>query len=182
MRSGLFFFGNAGLMKSFLGWSRNVDLEAPARLSSWRKVAIGTWGHPGDPSVYGSMDIDAEPVLAYIEKLRIQSGRRVTLTHVVGRIIAETFKRHPGVNCLLRLGRLYPRKSIDVFFQVAADPQGEELTGVTIRDADKKSIIEICREMEDRVALIRAHQDASFAKVKKTMPPLPAGWCEVFWG
>src|SRR4051812_36024581 len=94
---------------------RNVDLGPPLRVSSWRKVAIGTWRTCGDPSVYAMIDIDIEPGIAYIEKARASSGLHMTLTHFIGRVIGETMARHPEINCILRMGRLYPRKNVDVF-------------------------------------------------------------------
>src|SRR5256885_1397161 len=109
-------------------FSRNVALGPPLRLSSWRKVAIGTWRSCGDPSVYAIVDADIGPGLAYLEKARKATGAKVTLTHFIGRAIAETLARHPEINCILRLGRLYPRKTVDVFFQVASDTEGKDLS------------------------------------------------------
>ena len=155
--------------------SRNVDLGKALKLSSWRKVAIGTWRTAGDPSVYGMQDLDATAALAYVERLRKESGLRITLSHFVGRAVAETFKRHPQINCILRWGRLYPRKSVDVFFQVATDMQGEDLSGMTVRQADTKSVPEIAREMEERVRKIKERKDKSFDKMKGIFKLLP-GW------
>lgn len=152
---------------------RNVALGPALRVSSWRKVAIGTWSRAGDPSVYTSGDIPAEPILAWIEKARAESGRRITLTHFFGKAVAETIRRHPDINCVLRFGRLYPRKHVDIFFQVASDETGEDLSGTTIRDIDQKSVIEIATEMEERVKAIRTRTDKTFKQVKATMGLLP---------
>lgn len=152
---------------------RNVELGKPLKISSWRKVAIGTWKTAGDPSVYGFMDIDIAPSLRTLEKLREQSSSRITITHLVGKVVAETLRRHPDINCILRFGRLYPRKNVDIFFQVASDSTGEDLSGMTVRNADQKSLFEIAREMESRVQLIKQKKDQSFTKMKKTMGSLP---------
>jgi pyruvate dehydrogenase E2 component (dihydrolipoamide acetyltransferase) len=166
-------------------FKRNVELGAPIRLSSWRKVAIGTWRSAGDPSVYGFLDLDVGPALAYIEKLRAETGVRITLSHFAGKAVAETIRRHPSVNCILRFGRLYPRKAVDVFFQVASDDTGEDLSGMTVRQADRKTIPEIAREMEDRVRAIKQKRDTSFTKMKGTFDLLPgalASWVLGFAG
>lgn len=154
-------------------FSKNIELGPPLKLSSWRKVAIGTWRDAGDPSVYAYMDIEIEPGLAYIEKLRRETGLRITMSHFVGKVIAETLHRHPSINCILRFGRLYPRKSVDVFFQVATDMSGEDLSGMTVREAHRKSIPEIAQEMETRVQAIKQKRDHSFTKMKKTMGAFP---------
>ncbi len=154
-------------------FSKNVNLGPPLKISSWRKVAIGTWRTAGDPSVYGILELNATLALAFIEKLRAQTGLRITLSHFVGKVFSKVLAENPGINCILRFGRLYPRKDIDLFFQVASDSKGEDLSGMTIRRADQKSLTEIAQEMEQRVSLIRQKKDETFAKSKKTMAALP---------
>ena len=149
-------------------------LLPPLRLSAWRKIAIGTWRSCGDPSVYGILDVDIEPGLAYIEKARA-SGQHVTLTHFIGRAMAEVLKRHPEINCLLRFGRLYPRKNVDVFFQVASDMEGKDLSGAVIRQANTKTMGQIGAELQGQVDTIRKKGDPAFKKMKGTMGMLP-GW------
>jgi pyruvate dehydrogenase E2 component (dihydrolipoamide acetyltransferase) len=153
--------------------TRNVDLGPALKLSSWRKVAIGTWRSAGDPSVYGILDLEAGPALAFLEKLRRESGAHVTITHLVGKAVAETIRRHPAVNCILRFGRLYPRRSIDIFYQVATDDAGEDLSGMTVRQADSKSLRAIGDEMAERVRKIKAREDRSFTRMKATFGLLP---------
>jgi len=151
----------------------NIKLGPAICLSSWRKIAIGTWKTAKDPSVYGMMDVHAAPALAYIEKIKQETGLKVTLTHVLGKAIAITMQRHPEINCVLRFGRLYPRRDVDVFYQVATDKAGKDLSGMTVRQADLKSIPEIAREMQELVHYIREKDDPSFKKMKKTMSLIP---------
>jgi pyruvate/2-oxoglutarate dehydrogenase complex dihydrolipoamide acyltransferase (E2) component len=153
--------------------SRNIRLGPALKLSSWRKVAIGTWRSAGDPSVYGILDLDATAAVAYVEKLRQTTGKRITLSHFVGKAIAATMARHPQINCILRFGRLYPRQNVDVFFQVASDDKGDDLSGMTIRNADKKSIPEIAEEMHLRIDAIRKRGDPDFKQMKGLMGLMP---------
>jgi pyruvate dehydrogenase E2 component (dihydrolipoamide acetyltransferase) len=155
--------------------SRNVRLGPPLRTSSWRKIAIGTWQSCGDPSVYSAVELEAARALDYIERKQRETGERITLTHFVGKAVALVIAQHPEINCLLRFGRLYPRQSVDVFFQVASDKKGKDLSGTTIRDADKKAIAEFAREMHGQVRVIREQGDPGFKKMKKTMGGVP-GW------
>lgn len=154
-------------------FKKNVELKAPLKTSSWRKVAIGTWRSAKDPSVYAEKDFDAHEVLDYIEKLRKKSGKRITITHFVGKAVAETMRRHPSINCILRFGRLYPREHVDIFFQVATDSVGEDLSGVTIREMEKKSVQEIAEEMETKVKKAKAKTDPTFQKTKSLFSFLP---------
>ena len=153
--------------------SRNVDLARALKLSPWRKVAIGTWRSAGDPSVYGIVEYEVQATLDYLERLQRESGQKITLTHFVGRALAEAMKRHPGLNCILRFGRLYPRKSVDIFFQVASDQRGDDLSGMTVRQAEQKSLPEIAAEMRQKVERIRKDNDPAFAKMKNLFGFLP---------
>jgi pyruvate dehydrogenase E2 component (dihydrolipoamide acetyltransferase) len=157
----------------------HLNLRPLKKVSGWRKAALGGWGSPGDPSVYAFLEVEADPALAYIERCARESGERVTLTHFTGRAIAEAFKRNPEINCIIRWGRLYEREDVSVFFQVATDKKGEDLSGVVIHRADQKSVSEIAAEMNLKVAAVRTNQDKSYARLKGLFGFLP-GWAVKF--
>jgi pyruvate dehydrogenase E2 component (dihydrolipoamide acetyltransferase) len=152
---------------------RNVELGRPLKLSSWRKIAIGSWRSASDPSVYSMLELDAEPALEYVEKCRTASGQRVTLTHFVGKVVAEMLKRHPQVNSVLRFGKLYPRKEVNIFLHVATDEKGEDLTGVAIKNADQLSVAEIAIDANKNIHAIRNGHDVSFKGSKSIMRLVP---------
>ncbi|MBI4357614.1 MAG: 2-oxo acid dehydrogenase subunit E2 [Gammaproteobacteria bacterium] len=151
----------------------NVKLHSPKRISPWRKVAIGTWKMVGDPSVYGILEVEMDKVLERIEALRVQTGHHITITHFIGKALAETLKQNPDINCVLRFGKIYPRTSIDIFFQVATDFEGRDLTGIAIREVDKKTVMMLAEEIEAKVHAIRTHQDHTYRKMKKLIAGLP---------
>ena len=66
-------------------------IETMKNVPTWRRVAASTWSTSDDPSIYGWIDIDATNLLAYVDRLRAQSGERVTVTHVVGKAVARAF-------------------------------------------------------------------------------------------
>src|SRR5437870_5629432 len=47
-------------------------------LKGWRRVAVQAWRPPHDPSVYATLDVPMGPALAYLERLRAETGARVT--------------------------------------------------------------------------------------------------------
>jgi pyruvate dehydrogenase E2 component (dihydrolipoamide acetyltransferase) len=57
----------------------HLHLTEKTNLSSFRRIAIGTWSTTKDPSVYGQIALRADKLLAYIEALKQRSGRRITL-------------------------------------------------------------------------------------------------------
>ncbi len=60
-----------------------------------------------------------------------------------------------------------------MFFIVAAD-HGKELTGIKVEDADRKSAVEIARELTRRAAAIEAGDDAELGQGKALLARLPA--------
>lgn len=156
---------------SFL--SRNINYAGKAKLSAFRKVALGTWRTVGDPSVYAEIELNVEAALEYIAKSSQKTGKKITLTHFVGKACAETIRRHPELNCILRWGTLYRRANIDIFFQVASDTKGEDLSGTTVRQIDQKDIGEIAEDMQKKVKRIRDTGDIDYKEMKKTMKLIP---------
>ncbi|MDY0058707.1 MAG: 2-oxo acid dehydrogenase subunit E2 [Myxococcota bacterium] len=161
----------------------NIELVRKRDLSSFRRIAIGTWTTAYDPSVYGSMNLRVEKLLAYIEAFRAATGKHVTLTHLLAKIAAACVAQMPDANALLRFNRLYLRRRIGIFFQVAMqDPEtGElDLSGTTVFDADKKSLAEIVDEFAANVARVRALKDPTLEKTrslfKGLIPSLLLNW------
>jgi 2-oxoacid dehydrogenases acyltransferase (catalytic domain) len=154
----------------------NVELEPEHDLSTFRRLSLGTWRTAADPSVYGSLTLRMDEALAYIEAFRAATGRHLTVTHLMARAAAAVFEQVPDANVLLRHGRPYRRREIGVFFQIAMeDPEtGKvDLSGATIHDPQRKSLADICDELEDRFAAVRRGRDRELAGVRKLLARLP---------
>ena len=147
--------------------------------SGWRKIAAASWGRPSDPQIYGDLEVDAKPLLEFIEGARATTGVHVTVTHLVGKAVAYAFSEHPDLNVRLCRGAFVPRESVDVFF-AATTAQGRELSGVKIVGADRKSVVEIADELERRVEAIRAGRDAELGRTKTVLARTPT-WV-LRWG
>ena len=158
-------------MASFKKWKR---------LSPWRKVALGTWGPPRDPTAYGLLDLDCEAALDAAARLREKTGEKVTLTHLVGKAAALALTEFPECNGFVSRGRLMVRDTVDVFFQVSffdeAKVGGERranLAGAKISGCDKKSVAEIAKELRERAEAIRTRGDADTVRTSTMMAKLP---------
>jgi pyruvate/2-oxoglutarate dehydrogenase complex dihydrolipoamide acyltransferase (E2) component len=121
-------------------------------------MALHAWSRPKDPTVYGVMDIDARSALGQVAELRKATGRKITLTHLIGKALAIAIAERPEVNAIVRRGRLYVRDSIDIFFQVAFEG-GENLAGAKVEGVDQKSVAEIAEALERRAERIRTKKD-----------------------
>lgn len=156
----------------------NLELERKRDLSSFRRIAIGTWKRSFDPSVYGSMTLRMDETMRYLDEFREKTGRRLTITHMMARAVAGVLEAMPDANAVLRFNRIYLRKRIGVFFQVAMKDQetGQiDLSGTTIMDAEQKSLVEIVDEFEHEVSKVRAQKDEKLEGTRsmfKKIPPM----------
>ncbi|MFO0550539.1 MAG: 2-oxo acid dehydrogenase subunit E2 [Polyangiaceae bacterium] len=141
------------------------------RLRGWRRIADAMWTAPNDPQIYGSLELDATPVLAFINRERA-AGRKVTVTHAVGRALALGIRQVPDLNVRLLGGFALPRDSVDIFF-ITSVAAGKDLSGVKIRSADEKTAGAIADELERRARAQKNGQDADLAKSKNVMEALP---------
>jgi pyruvate dehydrogenase E2 component (dihydrolipoamide acetyltransferase) len=156
----------------------NVELVRLRQVSSFRVIAIGTWRTAKDPSVYGSLEIEMDEALRYMEAFRAATGKRLTVTHLMAAAVGRVLAAMPDANAILRFNRIYLRKSVDVFFQVAMKDEetGQiDLSGLTVRNADTKSMLEIAEEFEAAAAKVRAGKDAEKESTRRTFKRMP-GW------
>jgi pyruvate dehydrogenase E2 component (dihydrolipoamide acetyltransferase) len=142
-----------------------------AKLAGWRKIAGAMWGPPDDPQVYGILEFDATPMLAYMAAARA-AGHRVTATHFVGRAVARALHDVPDFNVRIKGSQVLPRRSVDVFFITAVEG-GRELSGVKVDRADGKSILEIADELGERAARMKGGDDPEFARSKRMIGAMP---------
>ncbi len=110
--------------------------------------------------------------LAYLERLREQSGVRVTLTHLVARGIALAIHQYPQLNGIVAGGRIMLRDTVDIFLQVAIEG-GTELSGLKIARVDEKTPVQIAREMEERVTRLRQRRDRQVERTKSMLDRIP---------
>lgn len=154
----------------------NLALERKRDVSSFRKIAIGTWQNAYDPTVYGTLELRMDDAMKYLAEFREKTGRRLTISHLMAKAFAEVLKACPDANAVLRWNRVYLRKRIGVFFQVVMTDEGEDkvdLSGATLYDVEQKSLLEICDEFEDKVRLVRERKDKALEKTRKSFLGMP---------
>lgn len=141
-------------------------------LRGWRKLAIHTWSPPRDPSTYAQVDVPVQAALEYCERVRRETGVRLTVTHLVVKGVALAFQRFPQMNGFVARNRIMIRDGVDIFMQVAAGG-GSELSGIKIARAAERSAIDIARECEERVARLRNRQDRQVERTKGMLDRVP---------
>lgn len=138
------------------------------KMSLRRKLAIATWSAPREGNIYGKMELPATALVDYLDRLRASSGRRVTVTHAVGKAVALALSQAPWLNGYLRFGRYIPHKTVDISFLVVLEG-GQNLAKVKVSQADKLTVLALAQHLEEGAARLRRGEDEAF---KKSMAPL----------
>lgn len=149
-------------------FKRNVHLGRKLNVSNWRKTAYGTWSLTGDSQVYSLQTIDASFALEYIAK-----HKEVTMTHIMGLCVGKMIENNRQINRMIRFGNFYERDDVSVFFQVAVDKAGKDLSGHTVREINTKSLKNISEEMNSVVKRVKSGDDFEYKKVKRSMGFVP---------
>lgn len=150
---------------------RSVPRIRGYKTRGWRRIASAVWRGPRDPQIYGTLEVDATPLLAVIDRAR-RSGAPVTITHLVGRALAHALEEVPEVNVRLVGGKVVPRPSVDVFFITAVEG-GRDLSGVKVLRSNEKTAKEIALELGRRAHELKSGRDPAFSRSKRIMDALP---------
>jgi pyruvate dehydrogenase E2 component (dihydrolipoamide acetyltransferase) len=154
----------------------NLSLVKKKDLSSFRKIALGTWRTAYDPSIYGTIILRMDRAHDYIARFRARTGRRLTVSHLMAKASAMALAQCPEANAVLRWNRIYLRQRIGVFFQVLMAEEGEDkvdLSGATLYDLERKTLLEIVDEFEAKVKLVRQRKDPALEKTRATFQSIP---------
>lgn len=159
--------------------------------STRRKLAIATWKAPSEGNILGKLTIDATNLLAYVEYLRRTTGEKVTITHLVGKAVANALAKTPSLNGRIHLGKYIEHETVDVTFLVVLE-EGMDLAKAKVANADRKSVREIAVDLRERAARLREGKDNEFEKSKGLLRALPtwiirpilwlSGWLTASWG
>lgn len=139
---------------------RNIPLAGRQKLSPWRRQALTAWKSAPDASIHTILDLPAEAMDRYLS----QVGGRPTARplHAAVKAAALALARFPEANCVMRRGGLYRRRDADIFLPVALDAEGHDLAYTVVRQADRKGIGEIAKELVVDVIRLRKHGEKAY--------------------
>lgn len=145
------------------------------KVSTWRKLSVGMWGAPANPTAQGEREIDLSKTLPWLDEVSEKSGRKITITHLFVAAVGRTFAKYPDFNVILRRNRPYRRETVDIFVQVAVKGSGgnADLSGVKVKNADKATIIDIADQIASRAKNIRSGDDKEIESAKSSLRFIP---------
>ncbi len=154
----------------------HLELIEKTDISSFRKIAIGTWKKTYDPTVYGTLTVRMDKALEYIERFRQVHGVKLTVTHLVAKAVGEGLRRCPDANAVLRFNKIYLRKHVSLSVLVVQTDGGDhkvDLTAAKVDHADKKSLLEVAQDMQTAIDNVRQRKDKALEESKTTIKKIP---------
>ena len=154
---------------------KHIPTGRPLYSGFFSKLAIGTWRRPRDPSTYLQLDLDVEPVLAYLKVLSARHQRSFSITHVFGKVLGLCMARYPELNLILRGTTLRRRQGVSVFFSDLTRAKGRsDLFGISISDPEKKTLLALADEHDEKVRAIRCGHDEELTRAHRMLACLPS--------
>jgi pyruvate dehydrogenase E2 component (dihydrolipoamide acetyltransferase) len=140
----------------------------------WRKSASAIYKKAVDGRIYGTFEVEMDPVLDYIKRNK-EKGTRITITQIamaaIGRAIAIDI---PDVNVYIKRGNVIKRDNVGVFTAVMKSGSSE-MGGFVLRNIEDKGIFDITKEMDERVAKSKqANHEEGATQSKNILASL--GW------
>ncbi len=156
----------------------NIELR-PQRLSTFRKIAIGTWRTTYDPSVYGTLRVRMDAAMDFIAEYRERTGKRATVSHLAAAALTKAFAKMPDANCIVRFSKLYRRPNVTLSFQVVMeDGEGDDkqidLSALTVRAVDTLSFDELVDEFNKQLDIVRQRKDEKLEKTRGNFKKMPS--------
>ncbi len=119
-----------------------------------RKVAMALWRGPREGYIHARLDVDAEQALAFSAWLGEREGRRISLTHLVGKAVGEVLARVPEFNRTLVWDTLLAHERADLSILVGLDG-GEDVDWVKLEGVEDKTVLDVAAEVDAAAAGVR---------------------------
>ncbi|RAP32734.1 hypothetical protein DID77_04180 [Candidatus Marinamargulisbacteria bacterium SCGC AG-439-L15] len=146
--------------------SPNIKGSRLFQLSTNRKLALGSWRSPRDPSIYTELEMDYAPIKEYLDKHQKKGGNKLKLYHVIAKIVGVCLHQYPELNCGLLRGGMYQRDLVRVFFPTfIRGARGVSLLGTSIDSPQDLSISEISQQDYLKQQCLKKSTDRPFNRV-----------------
>jgi len=138
------------------------------------KVFISSWSHAYDPQIFGTSKIESTKVKKFCEEYSKIKGVKVGLTTCLLKLAGLILNKFPDINGNIIFGRYIPKKDADVCCFVATE-KGEESDILIIKNADRLTLEEISKKVEEKKKMIENKTDTKYNRrllIAKFLPTL----------
>lgn len=142
--------------------------------SSMRKLALGAWGRPMDPSVNAQIDLDITKLLDYLNEKQERA-----LKQAIIKIFSSVLNDIPALNTVIIRNKFRRRIGNRIFIPtVFRHHQIIDLNGICIDNAYTMSISELKTSWKEKISMLRLGQDQPTRRVVKVFSRLPDQVCK----
>lgn len=152
---------------------KHLKLTRVKKLTTYQKLAIGTWKDAKDPSIYSSLDIDYSKAKELCDKIFQENQIKITPTYIVAQAAALIFVVRPQLNVMLRGGLIYRRDIVSFSFLVAMDAVENKkkifnLSNCVVHDMSQYGLIDLYKKLKDKITLTK-NNESNNARVQNTL-------------
>ena len=163
---------------------KHLNLKKVRDLTSYQKLAIGSWRSAKDPSIYGRHDIDYTQAAAFTDRFRKEKGLKITPTYITAQAASLVYACHPALNTVLRYGILYQREKISFSFLTAVDtknPFGKlNLSACVVRDITNLSLEALYKDLSQKIRRAKENKDEVSAAQNRLISKIPSPLMSLF--
>ena len=142
-----------------------IKYKSIKNISSMRKLALGAWGDPTDPSVNVELELD-------ITRLNVDQKEFKPLFI---KIISKVMNDHPELNRILIRKKFRQRLDNRIFIPtVIKSLKSYDLSGISIDDAFKKNNSELEHEWKQKIANLRTGKNKEINRARKIYHWMPS--------
>ena len=136
-----------------------------------RKLAIGAWSSPNDPSVNVQLDLDVTKLVAYLDT---QPG--ITLKHALVKIFSTTIHNVPELNTVLIRSKFRQRLNNRIFIPTVFRHRSVlDLNGIAIDDAHAMSLTNLKSTWDQKLVIYVQVQIAPYTVLPLSLNGCPHG-------
>ncbi len=136
----------------------------------WMRDGISVIDPPG---FFLSVEVDMSHGKQVIENL-LRQGIEVTYTHLFVRVVAMVLSEHPELHQLVSATRKLSPTSVDIGLSISGSMFVSPV--LVIRDAAKKSLLDVALEIGEQVPKARAQHEEMLNTIRKWGWVVPFGW------
>ena len=156
---------------------RHLRLKRIRNLTSYQRLAIGSWKSAKDPSIYGWHDIDYTGAGKLKEMVWRESGIKLTPTYITAQAISLIFASRPQLNSLLRGGVMYQRETVTFSFLVAIDSSKEkgpmDLSACVVHNITKLGLLDLYRTLREKIDQTKKGRDEVVKAQNRLLEKVP---------
>lgn len=134
---------------------------SPAELGSGRRNMLSVLGVSNDPFVTLIYNIVIGPCLQLAKDITADTGIKISLTHVVNKLLALAIAENPVYNQVVLGGSIYQMEDINISNALLLPGPEQALSSIVLENSHIKSLPEISKEFNEKreIRIKEAQQD-----------------------